>query len=168
MGRGDVMRFDTEDCAASYAFAQIALDQIKALKQPANPRNYEVWYHYASGHHPTVNQLINDIIETSGKLSQTDVDGIYDKYFSPVRQADKVDNAAAKFMEQIEKVMSMIDHASGAATQHSQNLADMTNRIGNATDGAGLRAIVESLASTAKSMEESNRALENKLKNSKQ
>jgi diguanylate cyclase len=162
------MKSDTEDSAATYAFAQIALDQIKALKQPANPRNFEVWYHYASGHHPTVNQLINDIIETSGKLSQTDVDGIYDKYFSPVRQADRVDNAAATFMAQIEKVMSMIDHASGAATQHSQNLADVTTRIGKTTDGAGLRAIVESLVKTAKSMEESNKALENKLKNSKQ
>jgi diguanylate cyclase len=162
------MKSDTEDSAATYAFAQIALDQIKALKQPANPRNFEVWYHYASGHHPTVNQLINDIIETSGKLSQTDVDGIYDKYFSPVRQADRVDNAAATFMAQIEKVMSMIDQASGAATQHSQNLADVTTRIGKATDGAGLRVIVESLVKTAKSMEESNKALENKLKNSKQ
>jgi diguanylate cyclase len=158
----------TEDAAATYAFAQIALDQIKALKQPANPRNFEVWYHYASGHHPTVNQLINDIIETSGQLSQTDVDGIYDKYFSPVRQADKVDNAAASFMEQIEKVMSMIDQASGAATQHSQSLADMTTRIGSATDGAGLRAIVDGLVKTAKGMEDTNRVLENKLKSSKQ
>src|SRR5215217_3816525 len=137
------MKPDSEDPGTTYAFAQVALDQIKALKQPANPRNFEVWYHYASGHHPTVNQLINEIIETSGQLSQTDVDGIYDRYFSPVRQADKVDNATAKFVEQIDKVMTMIDSASGAATQHSQNLADMTNRIGAATDSAGLRAIVE-------------------------
>jgi diguanylate cyclase len=162
------MKSESEDPEATYAFAQIALDQIRALQQPANPRNFEVWYHYASGHHPTVNQLINEIIETSGKLSQTDVDGIYDRYFSPVRQADKVDNATAKFMEQVEKVMTMIDSASGAATQHSQNLADMTNRIGAATDSAGLRAIVESLAKTAKSMEQSNLFLEGKLKSSKQ
>ena len=44
----------------------------------------------------------------------------------------------------------------------------MTTRIGAATDGAGLRSIVESLVKTAKSMEESNKALESKLKNSKQ
>lgn len=162
------MKSEADDPAATYAFAQVALDQIKALKQPANPRNFEVWYHYASGHHPTVNQLINEIIETSGKLSQTDVDGIYERYFSPVRQADKVDNATAMFMEQLEKVMTMIDSASGAATQHSQNLADMTDRIGTTTDSAGLRAIVESLAETAKSMEQSNRFLESKLRSSKQ
>jgi diguanylate cyclase len=26
------------------AFAEIALGQIKALRQPSTPRNYEVWY----------------------------------------------------------------------------------------------------------------------------
>jgi hypothetical protein len=34
------MKSETEDCAASYAFAQIAIEQIKALKQIANPRNF--------------------------------------------------------------------------------------------------------------------------------
>ena len=32
------------------AFAEIALGQIKALRQPATPRNYEVWYAYATGY----------------------------------------------------------------------------------------------------------------------
>jgi len=31
------------------AFAEIAFGQIKALHQPATPRNYEVWYTYATG-----------------------------------------------------------------------------------------------------------------------
>ena len=157
-----------DDCVTSYGFAQIALDQIKALQQPANPRNFEVWYHYASGHHPAVNRLINDIIETSGRLSQTDLDGIYYKFFSPIRQADKVDNATATFMANVEQVMSTIDHASSTAAQHSQTLAEITNRIGTATDGASLRAIVDRLANTAKNMEESNQALERSLKSSRQ
>jgi diguanylate cyclase len=162
------MKSDTDDPEASFAFAHIALEQIKSLHQPATPRNYEVWFHYASGHHPTVNQLINEIIETSGRLSQTDVDGIYDKYFSPTRETDNVESATSKFMEQIDKVMSMIDQASGTATEHSASLADVSQSIGTATDGVALRAIVERLAQTAKSMEGSNLELENKLKSSKQ
>jgi diguanylate cyclase len=34
------------------AFAEIALGQIKALQQPAVPRNYEIWYAYATGYTP--------------------------------------------------------------------------------------------------------------------
>ena len=31
----------------SMAFAEIALGQIKALRQPATPRHFEIWYTYA-------------------------------------------------------------------------------------------------------------------------
>ncbi len=32
------------------AFAEIALGQIKALSQSASPRNFEIWYNYATGY----------------------------------------------------------------------------------------------------------------------
>ena len=41
------------------AFAEIAFGQIKALHQPATPRNYEVWYTYATGYNPSLNQMVN-------------------------------------------------------------------------------------------------------------
>jgi diguanylate cyclase len=42
------------------AFAEIALSQIKALRQPATPRVYEVWYSYATGYNPSLNQTIDE------------------------------------------------------------------------------------------------------------
>ena len=35
------------------AFAEIALGQIRALSQPALPRNFEIWYNYATGYNPS-------------------------------------------------------------------------------------------------------------------
>jgi diguanylate cyclase len=29
---------------------------MKALRQPASPRNFEIWYAYASGYHPALTQ----------------------------------------------------------------------------------------------------------------
>ena len=48
-----------EDYERATAFADIALGQMKALRQNATPRNYEIWYAYASGYHPALNQQIN-------------------------------------------------------------------------------------------------------------
>jgi hypothetical protein len=31
------------------AFAEIALQQIRVLRLPASPRNFEIWYQYATG-----------------------------------------------------------------------------------------------------------------------
>jgi diguanylate cyclase len=43
------------------AFADIALGQIKALRQPASPRYFEIWYIYATGYHPSLNHAINEL-----------------------------------------------------------------------------------------------------------
>ena len=51
------------------AFAEIALGQIKALRQPATPRNYEVWYTYATGYNPSLNQKINEALSSNGTLT---------------------------------------------------------------------------------------------------
>ena len=40
------------------AFAKVALGQIRALRQPATPRNYRVWYTYATSYHPALNAAI--------------------------------------------------------------------------------------------------------------
>jgi len=41
------------------AFAEIALRQIKALRQAATPRNYEVWYAYTTA---SLNNKINEML----------------------------------------------------------------------------------------------------------
>jgi diguanylate cyclase len=62
----------------------------------------------------------------------------------------------------------MIDAAAGSASNYTESLADVTRTLGSAKDRDGLRAIVESLVSTAREMEKTNRTLENSLSASKQ
>ena len=52
-----------DDHERTMAFAEIALGQIKALRQAATPRNYEIWYAYATGYHPSLNQKINETLK---------------------------------------------------------------------------------------------------------
>src|SRR5829696_8145684 len=73
------------------AFAEIALSQIRALRQPAIPRNYEIWYTYATGYSPSLNQTINETLARSGTLSDADLEQIYASFVSPTRLTDKID-----------------------------------------------------------------------------
>ena len=150
------------------AFAEIALGQIKALRQAATPRNYEVWYAYATGYHPSLNQKINETLQQSGTVSDTDIEQIYEAYLSPTRLTDRIDKVGHQGMGEIEQVMAMIDAAAGSANSYTESLADMTEKLGNSKDREGLRAIVESLVQTAKEMEVSNQKLEERLHASKQ
>lgn len=150
------------------AFADIALGQLKALRQAATPRNYEIWYAYATGYHPSLNQKINETLQQSGTLSEADLEQIHATYLSPSRLTDRIDKVGSQVMGEIEQVMAMIDAAAGSASSYTESLAGMSEKLGNSKDREGLRAIVESLVQTAKEMEVSNQKLEERLNASKQ
>ena len=146
----------TEDYERTMAFADIALGQMKALRQVATPRNYEIWYAYASGYHPALNQQVNATIKTKGTISEADLAQIYENHLSPTRLTERID-----------QVMAMIDAAVGSATSYTESLAGASQQLDGSKDREGLRAIVESLVQTTKAMEASNRQLEERLTASK-
>jgi len=162
------MAGQSDEYERTLAFAEIALGQLKALRQPAYPRNYEVWYAYATGYNPSLNQTINETITRNGTLTAAEVDQIYETYLSPVRLTDRIDNVGGQIVDEIEQVMSMIDVAVGSASQYTESLAHATQDLGSAKDRDGLRAIVEMLVRATRDMEENNTRLENSLKASKQ
>jgi diguanylate cyclase len=158
----------SEEHEHTAAFATIAIEQIKALRQPATPRNYEIWYHYATGYNPSLNQHINETLAIHGTLSTADLDQIYETYFSSSRLTDRIDAVGNKVRDEIEQVMAMVDAAVGTASSYSESLADVSEQLGHSKDRESLRAIVESLVQSAKEMEASNLKLEERLSASKQ
>jgi diguanylate cyclase len=150
------------------AFAEIAVGQLKALRHPAHPRNYEIWYTYATGYKPSLNQRINEILARNGTLSAADLDQIYDSFLSPDQLTERIDNVGTKVVDEIEQVMAMIDAAVGTTTSYTESLAGATEQLSQAADRDGLRLIVESLVRSTKDMEQTNHALETRLKASKQ
>jgi diguanylate cyclase len=162
------MAVNSDDHERTMAFAEIALGQIKALRQPAYPRNYEVWFTYATGYNAPLNQTINETLARCGTINAADIDHIYDTFLSPARLTERVDTLGAQVVDEIEQVMSMIDAAVGTATSYTESLADVTQQLGHAKDREGLRAIVESLVRATKDMEKTNHLLEARLKDSKQ
>ena len=156
-----------DEHARTMAFAEIALGQIKALHQAATPRNYEIWYAYATGYHPSLNQRINETLKSSGVLAEANLENIYATYLSPTRLTERIDEVGSQVKGEIEQVMAMIDTAAGSANSYTESLAGMSEKIGQSKDREGLRAIVESLVQTTKEMELSNIKLEERLSESK-
>jgi len=161
------MEGQADEHERTMAFAEIALGQLKALRQPATPRNYEVWYAYATGYHPSLNQQINEMLKERGTLSEDYLEHIYETFLAPARLSDRIDKVGIKVAGEIEQVMAMIDAAAGSASSYTESLADMTEKLGQSKDREGLRAIVESLVHTTKEMEASNQQLEERLNASK-
>jgi diguanylate cyclase len=162
------MTIPSDEHERTMAFAEIALGQIRALRQPASPRHFEIWYTYATGYNPSLNQMINETLARHGTLRETDIEHIYETYISPSRFTERIDRVGSQVMDEIEQVMAMIGVAAGTASSYTQNLANVSQTLGVDTDDSTVRTIVESLVTATKEMEQNNHALEARLSASKQ
>jgi diguanylate cyclase len=167
VGGTGVMAGPKDDHERTMAFAEIAFGQIKALRQPASPRHFEIWYSYATGYNPSLNQTINEMLARDGTLNEANVEQIYETFISPTRFTDRIDHVGAQVKGEIEQVMATIGAAAGSASSYTENLATATELLGRTNDGAGLRMIVESLVKATKEVDQTNKALEARLSASK-
>ena len=149
-------------------FAEIALGQIRALAQPATPRNFEIWYYYATGYKPGLNQLINDTLAKKATLTEAELSDIYDAYISSNRIAGQIDAVNVRVLEEVKEVAATIDAAAGSANTYSKRLASASENLARTNDGEGLRIVVEHLVQGTKEMEINNKKLEARLSASAQ
>ncbi len=162
------MAVPSDEHERTLAFAEIALEQIRALRQPALPRNFEIWYQYATGYNPSLNRSINEVLAQKGTLSEADIEQIYSTYIAPTRVSERIDTVGSRVLDEIKQVLDMIDAAAGSATSYSESLADASQKLQGANDGEALRTVIERLVAGAKEMEISNKKLEARLSASKQ
>jgi diguanylate cyclase len=159
---------DTEEHGRTLAYAETAMGQIKALRQAATPRNFEIWYAYATGHNAELNQQINDTLVRAGRLTEQDLSAIYERHFSASRFCDRVDEVGARIVGEIEQVVTMIEAAIGNSNDFSQSLAGAHREIITSGDREQLRFIVETLVRATKEVEEANQTLQKRLVDSRE
>jgi diguanylate cyclase len=157
-----------EEHERTLAYAEIALGQIRALGQPATPRNFEIWYNYATGYNQPLNQTINEALSGNGALSDIDLERIYDDFLAPSRFGDRMDAVNGRMLDEIKQVINTIDVAAGSATSYSKHLNLASQELARANDGDALRAVIERLVQGAKEMELNNLKLETSLTSSRQ
>jgi len=150
------------------AFAEIALGQIRALGQAASPRNYEIWFNYATGFNPALNELINQTLKEKGTLTEADLDHIFTTYIATTRMADRIDEVNGRLLDEVRQVLETVGAAGDSASTYSESLADVTERLSGAEDGESIRAIIERLVTGAREMHANNKAMEERLGTSKQ
>jgi diguanylate cyclase len=109
------MTVHSDEHERSVAFAEIALGQIRALRLSATPRDYEIWYTYATGYNPSLNQTINELLIRKGTLAPSDIDQIYDTFIFPVRLTERIDDVGSRVADEIDQVMAMVGAAVGSA-----------------------------------------------------
>lgn len=145
------------------AFAEVALGQIRSLRQTAIPRNYEIWYVYATGYNAPLNKIINETLARNGKLTEADLEQIYETYLSHVKTTDRIDKVGARVIGEIDDVMKLLSEALGMSAVYDASLTGASEQLSSARNRDQVKAVVETLVRSTREMRETNRALEDRL-----
>ncbi len=149
------------------AFAELALGQIRSLRQTAIPRNYEIWYVYATGYNSELNKVINETLALNGKLTEADLEQIYETYLSHIKITDRIDKVGARVISEVDDVMRLIGDTLGMSASYNASLTSATERLSAAADREQVMKVVEMLVKTTLEMRDTTRALEERLTLSK-
>jgi diguanylate cyclase len=149
------------------AFAEVALGQIRSLRQTAIPRNYEIWYVYATGYNAPLNKIVNETLARNGKLTEADLEQIYDTYLSHIKTTDRIDKVGSRVIGEIDQGLKLVTDALAMSETYDACLNGATQRLSVAHDAAHVKAIVDVLVKSTREMSESNKALEQRLALSK-
>jgi len=149
------------------AFAEVALGQIRSLRQTAIPRNYEIWYVYATGYNAPLNKIINETLARNGKLTEADLEQIYETYLSHLKTTDRIDKVGARVIGEIDDVMRLINDALGMSASYDASLSGASERLSVAKDRDQVKSVVDQLVKSTREMRDINKALEERLTLSK-
>ncbi len=146
------------------AFAEIALGQIRSLKQTAVPRNYEIWYIYATGLNANLNKAINETLARTGKLSEAELELIYETYLSQGRLSDQIDKVGSRVIGELDQVMALVSNSLGHTVEFSDTLNESSKNLASSSgDRQSILSIVEKLIISTKTMYDTNKEMESRL-----
>jgi diguanylate cyclase len=145
------------------AYAEVALSQIRSLRHAASPRNYEIWYVYAAGYNPPLNKVINETLARNGKLTEPELEDLYETYLTHLKTTDRIERVGARVVGEIDDVMNLLADVVGMTASYDASLAGADQKLAAATTREQLVEIIEVLAKSTQQMRDSNRALEERL-----
>ncbi|MTI15786.1 GGDEF domain-containing protein [Rhodobacteraceae bacterium RKSG542] len=120
---------EKNDYQRTLDYAERALDYIKACHLPAFPRNYELWYSYVSGFNLSLNRAINKLLTSEGKLDAEQASKIYNRFLSPDRLGERIDEVGSKISEEVSDLVKVLDKGSVDTAEYARDLTNALEKL---------------------------------------
>jgi diguanylate cyclase len=152
------------DFERTVVFGEAALQRLRVHRHSAYPRNYELWYTYATGYNPALNRAINEALERSPLISESDLDLLYETYLSPMRLSERVDHVGTRILGEIVEVADLLKNAREATDGYAGQLETIADGVvGFGEVSAELNVLIGNLISATRKMTAETQELEKRL-----
>ena len=150
---------------STLSIGERAAELMRKYCSTASPRSYELWFCFATGSHPALNEAVKALAARGTKLTDEDIETLSAAYMTNGRR--EIERAGAGMLAEIEDVVGFIDSALSSAARYDASLTALTADLAEPTSGQGLRDILESLVIATREVAATNRTLETRLRDSR-
>lgn len=152
------------DYERTLAFSDAAIQRLRVHRHAAYPRNYEIWYTYATGYNAALNRAINEALARAPTISESELDLLYETYLSPLRLSERVDSIGSRILAEITEVADVLRGARESNSDYARTL----ERLAGEAEGLGelgqtLGALAKGMLAATDVMIERTRILEREL-----
>lgn len=148
------------------AYANSAMSLLKRGKVPPYPQFYELFYTYATGVNPALNDRINAVF-ADGEAAADLAEKLYNQFLRANNLDERISEVSAQIYKSINQVHDAIDAASTSATVYTGSLSAATDVFDTESDPIVLRALAQKLMVETRKMQETNKVLEDSLDGSR-
>ncbi|NKB55634.1 MAG: diguanylate cyclase [Alphaproteobacteria bacterium] len=152
--------------AQAKEYADTALGLMQQHEVPVTPINFEVWYTYASGRDPELNEAIDLLVSNGQPFTQEQNGAIAQQFVRAADTSEAVHEASLKIEESVNTVLGFLSEANDGATSYGEALESNLGEMANAENLESLRRAVETLVSDTKGMAAQNSLLQGRLEES--
>lgn len=160
------MRY-AENKQTSGELLRLALPHIAGHGSDFQPPSYALWYEYVSGHNPPLRQALDARIAQGGALSADETHALY-ATFVAARDAKAMDQLSGRLQRTLEDFGRIASGASSEANDYGRSLQACGEQLTPNLDLTALREVIGTLTAETLQMQQSNRALSERLAASRQ
>ena len=150
----------------SISLGEKALGYIKYNQTSASPDGYELWYNYASGLKPELNNQIKNLLSEQPRIDQEQLDELYSTHFNGNEVDNRMEEISSQVALELNEVMEMVGSSLHNTESYSESLEVFTSELADIKDEGSLRMMISSMAAATFQMAQNTKELESNLANS--
>ena len=141
---------------------RLALEYIGKHKLPANPMNYSLWYEYAAGNNQSLNNALDQHLESNNEISEDLVHRLYFEYIadSKVKLSEIVQEEIKKLLFEIINAVHQTNHN---FSKSEDSFEKIKTSISQELTTQELTQIVDDIISEIKKLETNSTSLQEQL-----
>ncbi|WP_371394619.1 GGDEF domain-containing protein [Glycocaulis abyssi] len=143
--------------------ARRALDLMDEHDVAPTPQNYAVWVAYVSDSIPELSETLQRAVDKGGPIDDDLCDELYERHFTFKRIQDAVLDTGGAMSRELGAVVKTLEAAERDTAAYGEALAGASGQLGDTTDIAAFKRMVEGLVSATARMQRRSRELERRL-----